>query len=206
MVHSPWTLVVTVLASFTISQLLHSSDTPALVTTISDSAANASGAFWNETKCGGLPLTTDSSPYYMNPGHRPPPLWASADLPWVTSFALVSAFSVLSCLLLSPLLHTSTPVHHPTPSDDTSSLASRFQKLRIGPPAQTRKFWWLGTAETPQLNPSLYTHPLPAESAHQLLRPARLLHSQKASFESATARLSLSDRPSQTALLNQLGL
>ena len=207
MVRSPCALAVVVLASLIISQLILSIDTPSLfkqIQTISDSA-NATGSrdSWSGTKCGDLSLCTVSSPY-MNLAYDSPAL--SADVSWATSFALISALSLLSCFLLlytSPLSSASTDIHDSRPSDDPFTLPIQFQRLRIGPTPQSPRPSWLRKAEELQL---LHPSPLPAESARQLLRPARLCHYQRTSLESATASLSLSDRPSQTALLDQLGL
>ena len=198
MVRSPCALAVVVLASLIISQLILSIDTPSLfkqIQTISDSA--------NATGSRDVSLCTVSSPY-MNLAYDSPAL--SADVSWATSFALISALSLLSCFLLlytSPLSSASTDIHDSRPSDDPFTLPIQFQRLRIGPTPQSPRPSWLRKAEELQL---LHPSPLHAESAWQLLRPARLCHYQRTSLESATASLSLSDRPSQTALLDQLGL
>ena len=207
-------LAVLALVSFLVSQLSIDAPSPAKQTEAISDSANVTGSSSSRsgTKCSDLSLSSVHPPA-LSFGRETSSLWISANLAWATSSALLSALSLLCCLLiLSCLLRTclrSSPDDLCEPKSSTSAdpftLADQLGRLRIGPAPQSRQCSWLRRAQELQLLHPFSPPPLPhpATSAPQLLWPTRL---QTASLVSAAASLSLSDKSSQSALFDQLHL
>ena len=197
-----------VLVGFTLSQLLVSTNRPlsveptqAVLETSSDNETG-SGGHWSATERGGLPTSALAV-------HCTLSLHTFRSLPTQSEFqslslslsALFSAVSFLS-LLFSARLCSRSPAHS-RPSDDSLSLADKLRRLTLGSAPQPRGQSWLRRAEELQLI-SPHGPPGSAESAQQLVRPSRL--QLGTGLISATASLSLSDQPAQTALFHHLSL